>query len=457
MTMFVFVGPTLRPDEVTSAAAGTVCLPPVAQGDVYRAARQGPSAIGIIDGYFSGAPSVWHKEILWALAEGIPVFGSASMGALRAAELHDFGMQGVGRIFEAYRDGTLEDDDEVAVVHGPAETGFMIASEPMVNIRATLARAEVDGVISPVTRSRLEDAGKALFFPHRTWPAVLTAVGDDDVDLADFENWLPGGAVDQKRQDALEMLAAMHEAAPAGLAASADFRFERTHFWDDLVERAASMGPQAGWATQFPQHIIEELRLLGPGVYAAAERNALLRLLTEREARRRGSSLPMESRRAAATELRRALRLFSRSKLETWIGANDLDERSFEWLVETEAHRHAIAGSDRRLLEQYLLDELRLSDRYRQLAERARDKAQKLGSGLEGSLRGLPNTAQLRAWYFEHCLGCAIPDDVGAFAESLGFSAPAQLDRALLQEFVYTRLAGGGLKSFDSDTGEGMK
>ena len=124
MTIFVFVGPTLRRDDVV-ATLDAVCLPPVAQGDVYRVAERRPRAIGIIDGFFSGAPAVWHKEILWALSEGIEVFGSASMGALRAAELHTFGMQGVGRIFEAYRDGLLEDDDEVAVVHGPAETGFV--------------------------------------------------------------------------------------------------------------------------------------------------------------------------------------------------------------------------------------------------------------------------------------------------------------------------------------------
>ena len=114
MTSIVFVGPTLEPEEV-AAAGDFTCLPPVSQGDVYRAARSRPRAIGIIDGYFSGAPSVWHKEILWAISEGVPVFGSASMGALRAAELHSYGMRGVGRIFEAFRDGVLEDDDEVAV------------------------------------------------------------------------------------------------------------------------------------------------------------------------------------------------------------------------------------------------------------------------------------------------------------------------------------------------------
>ena len=86
MTMVVFVGPTLPPEDI-AVCGDIVCLPPVAQGDIYRAAQGRPRAIGIIDGYFSGAPSVWHKEILWAISRGIPVFGSASMGALRAAEL----------------------------------------------------------------------------------------------------------------------------------------------------------------------------------------------------------------------------------------------------------------------------------------------------------------------------------------------------------------------------------
>src|SRR5215470_11682231 len=144
--MCVFIGPTLRREEV-AAICDADCLPPVAQGDVYRATQRGARSIGIIDGYFSGAPSVWHKEILWALSQGVRVFGSASMGALRAAELHGYGMRGVGRIFEAFRDGALEDDDEVAVVHGPEGIGFAPVSEPMVNIRATLARAEMEGVL----------------------------------------------------------------------------------------------------------------------------------------------------------------------------------------------------------------------------------------------------------------------------------------------------------------------
>ena len=120
MSIYVFLGPTLSLEEASSVL-DAVYLPPVSQGDVYRlVSLGGPKAIAIVDGYFNQVPAVWHKEILWAMSEGIPVYGAASMGALRAAELAPFGMRGVGRIFEAYRDGVLppyggepfEDDDE---------------------------------------------------------------------------------------------------------------------------------------------------------------------------------------------------------------------------------------------------------------------------------------------------------------------------------------------------------
>src|SRR5215510_3414244 len=159
----VFTGPTISPKEA-SVELKAVYLPPASEGDVYRVALKKPKAIGIIDGYFQSVPTVRHKEILWAMSRGIHVFGSASMGALRAAELAAFGMEGVGTVFELYRDGVLEDDDEVAIAHGPAETGFVAASEAMVNIRQTLRRAELLGVISASLGAALEKIAKDLFY-----------------------------------------------------------------------------------------------------------------------------------------------------------------------------------------------------------------------------------------------------------------------------------------------------
>ncbi len=235
MSAYVFLGPTLTPRQAR-AELDAIFLPPASQGDVYRVARKRPRAIGIVDGFFECVPAVWHKEILWAMAEGIHVFGSASMGALRAAELEPFGMEGVGEIFEAYRDGTLEDDDEVAVAHAPAERGFLATSVAMVDIRATLGSAERTGVIGSTTRRKLEGLAKELFYQDRSWEGILqpaAAEGAPRSELKAFADWLPGGFISQKREDALKMLAVMRQrlAKDPGRK-QVRFTFQYTQVWD---------------------------------------------------------------------------------------------------------------------------------------------------------------------------------------------------------------------------------
>lgn len=263
----VFLGPTLVVDEAAAILDATY-LPPVKLGDVHRVVSHlRPSAIGIVDGYFQWVPAVWHKEILWAIDQGVHVFGASSMGALRAAELAPFGMHGVGRIFEAYRDGRspgldddpFEDDDEVAVVHGPSENGYRSASEAMVNIRCTLARAVEEGVMTGTTCRALAVRAKALFFPDRNYAPLVAqgrADGLPELELTTFEHWLPSGRVDQKRLDATMMLEAMRGflASPPPPART-DFAFERTVFWDraEAAFRAAGR-PQA-------TTLLERLRL----------------------------------------------------------------------------------------------------------------------------------------------------------------------------------------------------
>jgi len=143
MTAIVFLGPTISADHAAKYLDATF-KPPVSQGDIMACLGDAPSAIGIIDGYFQNIPSVWHKEILWAMSRGVHVFGSASMGALRAAELSSFGMIGVGKVFESYFKGETNRDDEVAIVHAPQEMNFTPLSEPLANIRPTLAKAVHD-------------------------------------------------------------------------------------------------------------------------------------------------------------------------------------------------------------------------------------------------------------------------------------------------------------------------
>jgi len=238
MSAYIFTGPTISP-RLARAELGAQFLPPVKQGDVYRVALKSPDVIGIIDGHFEQVPAVWHKEILWAMARGIHVFGAASMGALRAAELWQFGMEGVGSIFEAYRDGTLVDDDEVALRHGPPETDYVALSEPMVNMRATLLAARDDGAVSALAHDALIDIAKKLFYPQRTYPAVLAGgrdLGLAEAELVALERWLPTGRVDQKRTDAIEMLrriGTLLAADPPPKSVSYDF--QHTDMWEMAV------------------------------------------------------------------------------------------------------------------------------------------------------------------------------------------------------------------------------
>jgi hypothetical protein len=202
----------------------------------------------IIDGRFDQELAVWHKEVLWALAHGIRVYGAASMGALRAAELAAFGMVGVGPIFEDYRQGVLEDDDEVAVAHEGSEGGFRPLSEAMVDIRATLLRAEAEGVIGAPTRERLISAGKALFYPQRSLAAVLAAEPDPTRETLQLRRWLresPTAPVAQKRQDAeavLRRVVADAATFDAGRP-TATFDFAYTEAWHEFRRRADASSP----------------------------------------------------------------------------------------------------------------------------------------------------------------------------------------------------------------------
>lgn len=212
MSVYIFAGPTLCAEEA-AIELDAIWLPPVSQGDVYRVGVKKPHTIGIIDGYFERVPAVWHKEILWALSQGIHVFGAASMGALRAAELAPFGMIGVGSIYQQYREGLLEDDDEVAVVHLPSPRWrYRPESEAMVNIRATLAAAVP--VVGPELSSRLIAIAKELHYPLRSYPRILQLATDEGLDgegLKRLEQWLPDGRVELKRQDAMALLEAIRE------------------------------------------------------------------------------------------------------------------------------------------------------------------------------------------------------------------------------------------------------
>ena len=163
----VFLGPSLDRATAESMLRANY-YPPVRMGDIYRLLGTGVRTIVIIDGVFHEVTPVWQREILAALDKNIEIVGAASMGALRAAELADFGMIGRGTIYEWYRNGIIDGDDEVAVMHCDADLDYALLSEPLVNTRYNLQRAVDRGLLARDEVAKILGSLKQTYFSERS-------------------------------------------------------------------------------------------------------------------------------------------------------------------------------------------------------------------------------------------------------------------------------------------------
>jgi len=208
MSTVVFLGSSL-PRALVPPQDRVELRPPAAMGDIARAVSEGHEAVVLIDGVFEDRPSVWHKEILWALSRGVAVIGAASMGALRAAELDSLGMLGQGEVYAAYAAGVFTDDDEVAVIHGPAETGYLPLSDAMVDIRDAAALAVKEGVVTASEAAAIIACAKARYFKERSLAAAAHATlrhCRTGRELADALAWFGTERPGVKARDALMVL-----------------------------------------------------------------------------------------------------------------------------------------------------------------------------------------------------------------------------------------------------------
>ncbi len=192
MNAVIFAGPSLPPN-LRPPDPALIWRPPVRQGELYQAALTRPAIIGVVDGYFEVTPTVWHKEILWAMAQGTHL-------------------------------------------HGPEEVGYPVVTEAMVNIRATLAAATDSCILGPSQAAHMTDIAKALFYKDRTYSATLqTAVrqGLKQGSLRDFTEWLRQGRIDLKLHDALEMVAIIQDRLALGVPAlRVSYAMAHTSAWE---------------------------------------------------------------------------------------------------------------------------------------------------------------------------------------------------------------------------------
>ncbi len=201
--IIIFTGPSLPIAEAENFLNADY-HPPVGRNDIMKVLKDKPDLIGIIDGVFHQKPAVSHKEILKALKSGIIVVGGASMGALRASELDDFGMIGVGKVYEAYKNGDIESDDDVAVVFNP-ETMEQL-SDSLVSIKHNFHKAYDKGLISQKELENLLETAKSIYYPKRTYKKILNDSDIDSKKKNSLNSFLKEECIDVKREDAILVL-----------------------------------------------------------------------------------------------------------------------------------------------------------------------------------------------------------------------------------------------------------
>lgn len=237
LPVIVFAGPTVDgtdfPEGLQADLSG-----PASQGDIVAAVqRHGPCVIALIDGLFQGVPAVRHKEILWAMSRGAIVFGAASMGALRAAELWSCGMHGRGLIFRWLRRFPLLPDDAVAVLHAPPELGAGSLTEALVDLRQAIKRAYRQGLVSADVARTLLHKAQTLHYTERTFSNLTKDLPRQE--CADVLASIRRPDWPQKKRDALLLLRELrerqlHDDWPAP---SSDGEFVYTDaFLNDLAE-----------------------------------------------------------------------------------------------------------------------------------------------------------------------------------------------------------------------------
>ncbi|HIH74429.1 MAG TPA: TfuA-related McrA-glycine thioamidation protein [Methanosarcina sp.] len=203
----IFTGNSISQEDAKKILTANY-QPPVRRFQLEKFVQKGYEVIGIIDGIFFDRAAVGHREIISALNAGVKVVGGASMGALRASELDTHGVVGVGKIYECYRDGIIESDDEVAVSTNPDT--FEPISVPLVNMRETLKAALATGLVSEKEHKDLLELAINTYYPDRSYLGLVKEGAKRGLipeekrkELLDF---CLNSGIDVKRQDAILVL-----------------------------------------------------------------------------------------------------------------------------------------------------------------------------------------------------------------------------------------------------------
>ncbi|GHF76639.1 hypothetical protein FHX82_002593 [Amycolatopsis bartoniae] len=279
-TVHVYIGPTIDVDRVRELAPHARVHGPIAHGDLLRLELGPETTVLIVDGVYYQRPAVRHKEILHALARGTVVVGASSMGALRACELRDAGMIGVGDVYDQFASGVLDSDDEVAVAHLGAEDGHAPRTVALVSVRAACRHLVSAGRVTEELADAAVAAVRGLYFTERTPFAVRSVVRQAGLPAAEAEELLsalgrtPADAKYADAERALRLVAEVERPQGVSVVQTAHVRRWLRHHGPHARDTQATVVLQVAWprmAECYEELVCQELARLwqvGPDLRA---------------------------------------------------------------------------------------------------------------------------------------------------------------------------------------------
>ena len=213
----IFLGPSLSHEKARKIFDADY-RPPARKGDFLRLAADFDvveMAIGFVDGVFlQDYPPTPIEVYHLARKNGVLLVGAASLGALRAVELEKFGMVGIGKIFQLYKTGKVNADDEVAVTFA-SEGDYQLQSEAMIDIRYNLYLAHKKGVINEKAKSMLVRLAKEIYFPHRKYTYILEEAKNRypmlESEINSFGSYIRSNRKSLKEMDAIRLVKYLKE------------------------------------------------------------------------------------------------------------------------------------------------------------------------------------------------------------------------------------------------------
>ncbi len=206
----VYLGPTLRREEAVKILDADY-RDPAKKGDFLMLSQDSDEKkyVGFIDGVFlHDYPPPPIEVYHLATRKNIELIGASSLGALRAVELEKFGMKGIGKIFQLFKNGVINADDEVAVTF--VRGSNILQSEAMIDIRFNLFLAYKKGIITNETKKGFAKIAKSIYFPFRNYEDLINLTQQKypsiHHELENFRSYILKNKDSLKARDAVKLL-----------------------------------------------------------------------------------------------------------------------------------------------------------------------------------------------------------------------------------------------------------